>query len=70
VFLFLGADRTPGTLTLGAPAVVLVGVMRGTFEQGKPVEFFAECSGPGLPAEHRRCRRNASRLSLGDSIFR
>jgi hypothetical protein len=46
VFSFLGADRTPGTLTLGAPAVVLVGVMRGTFEQGKPVEFFPNTAVP------------------------
>lgn len=39
VFLYLGADRTPGSLALGPPAFVLTGVMRGTFEQGRRIEI-------------------------------
>lgn len=39
VFFFLGADRVPGSLTLGEPLIRLAGVMRGRFNDVAPVEL-------------------------------
>lgn len=33
VFIYLGADRQPGSLTVGAPVLKLAGVMSGTFQK-------------------------------------
>lgn len=38
VFLYLGADRTPGSLVVGPPILRLAGVMMGAFSIGVPVQ--------------------------------
>lgn len=37
VFIYLGADRQPGSLVVGAPLVKLAGVMSGTFQSGSKI---------------------------------
>jgi hypothetical protein len=38
VFYYLGADRNPGSLSLGAPVLKLAGVMMGAFQDIKPLQ--------------------------------
>lgn len=37
VFFYLGSDREPGSLFVGPPVLVLAGVMKGSFQDIKPV---------------------------------
>jgi hypothetical protein len=37
VFIYLGADRQPGSLMLGGPVLKLAGVMSGTFQNASKV---------------------------------
>jgi hypothetical protein len=37
VFFYLGADRSPGSLVLGEPVLKLAGVMRGNFNEPRPI---------------------------------
>jgi hypothetical protein len=37
VFVYLGAERKPGVLSLGPPMLKFVGIMSGTYKQGMPV---------------------------------
>jgi hypothetical protein len=46
VFLYLGADRTPGSLVVGTPDLRLAGVMKGAFQEGQPVRFAQTSSIP------------------------
>lgn len=38
VFVYLGADRAPGSIVLGPPVLKLLGVMSGTFRKASPIE--------------------------------
>jgi hypothetical protein len=37
VFIYQGADRTPGSITVGPPAIRLLGVMTGAFQEHSPL---------------------------------
>lgn len=37
VFFYLGADREPGILNIGAPVLKLAGIMKGSFDQRNPI---------------------------------
>jgi hypothetical protein len=37
VFFYLGSDRIPGSLVVGAPIIKLAGVMKGTFRDASPL---------------------------------
>ena len=37
VFFYLGSDRNPGSLVVGKPILKLAGVMKGTFQEAKPL---------------------------------
>ena len=37
VFFYLGADRSPGGITVGPPELYLAGVMKGAFQEGRPI---------------------------------
>lgn len=38
VFFYLGADRSPGSITVGPPELYLAGVMKGAFQEGRPIQ--------------------------------
>lgn len=38
VFFYLGADRLPGSITVGSPELYLAGVMKGAFQEGRPIQ--------------------------------
>ena len=38
VFFYLGADRRFGSLNVSAPIIKLAGVMKGTFQEGNPIQ--------------------------------
>lgn len=37
VFVYLGAERKPGVISLGPPLLKLVGIMSGTYQKGVPI---------------------------------
>jgi hypothetical protein len=39
VFFYLGSDRTPGSIVLGAPVIMLAGIMKGFFNNPSPIGF-------------------------------
>ena len=47
VFFSLGADRTPGTLTIGPADIKLAGIMKGYFGDWSPIKLVQ--TAPGLP---------------------
>lgn len=46
VFLFLGADRTPGSITVGPPELRLAGVMKGAFQDIQPIKAVGTAAVP------------------------
>jgi len=38
VFVYLGAERQPGSLIIGPPLLKLVGIMSGTYQKGIPIK--------------------------------
>lgn len=39
VFFYLGTDRIPGALVVGAPLLKLAGIMKGSFDEGRMLEL-------------------------------
>lgn len=46
VFLYLGADRTPGSLVVGPPELRLAGVMKGAFQDVQPIKALSTSTIP------------------------
>lgn len=49
VFLYLGADRVPGAMVVGPPVIMLAGIMRGSFNEGRPIGFVQPDAGLPIP---------------------
>jgi hypothetical protein len=46
VFFYLGAEREPDTITIGAPVLKLAGTIMGYFGERRPIEFMKSVSQP------------------------
>lgn len=46
VFLYLGADRTPGSIVIGPPELRLAGVMKGAFQEGQAIRMIQTAAVP------------------------
>jgi hypothetical protein len=49
VFFYLGADRNPGSMTLGPPVLKLAGIMRGSFNENRAINFVRPDVVPPIP---------------------
>jgi hypothetical protein len=46
VFFYLGAEREPGSIVVGAPILKLAGIMSGTFLENKPIKIIETATIP------------------------
>ncbi len=58
VFFYLGSDREPGTLTVGAPILKLAGIMEGFFNDFEPIAVVETRTVP-VKTELWHCGRHA-----------
>jgi hypothetical protein len=48
VFFYLGSDRQPGSIIIGSPLIKIAGVMKGYFQEGKPLTILETTKTPGV----------------------
>ncbi len=46
VFFYFGSDRNPGSLVVGEPDIRIAGVMKGTYEQSRPLQIIQNAAIP------------------------
>lgn len=69
VFFYLGADRTPGTITIGQPTIVLAGVMSGRFNDWQPIQTIPTANSIPISWENNGIAAVAPAYLLHEILF-